>query len=315
MHLLRAAAAAAGAFLAVAAPAGVANIGVRDARLGSIRGTAPHQFDFARRLSVPTCDPGTETCCDADDDFCECGPICPTGDDAISIEPEVLDEKCLCGTCVNNTECLNNPFTCNPEDNCLLDETGARTVPIYLSLKPSQGWLDAYAAGPAEVLFKRAKNKACAQDEYVQTGSGLLEVVKRLKGECVDAGGTIIGPDDCGCAVDKVAKDRLQPEPILKIGANYTQTSGDEDYVSPEDGPELLDSDIFLTLKGFCIALSNNPTDLKCSGEVPQIPDDQCPPGGAGTVPPTASPSAPPTTLRESRNSRQSQEANLPYPV
>ncbi|KAL9189518.1 hypothetical protein ACHAXT_009193, partial [Thalassiosira profunda] len=353
LRLLRAAAAA---WALLCAPAGAQNIGVRDARPGSLRGPQSHA-NFARLLGfVPgggECgeDP-LPPCCTPEgtaDPFCDCGPICLTGN----------HEKCLCGTCVDDcaAACAEqvDPNTCEEncleQDKCLYDGS---TVPIYLSLKPSQAWIAAYNEGPALVTFKRGGKFTCTQEETLQPtefGHDILEIVKRLpppvperararrmKGKPATMGKPVPEPViSDGCAVGKVAQDRLQPENLVRIpgypkntsdaceenpntcpsnedylirihtscsknilylGANYTQTTKDEDYLSPRDGPPLNPLvDVFLTLAGFCVANDNNATNLTCSGEVPQIPDDQCPPGGGeGSVPPTDPPSTPPTT-------------------
>ncbi|KAL9183227.1 hypothetical protein ACHAXT_005014, partial [Thalassiosira profunda] len=311
MRLLRAAALAAGALLA---PAAGAHIGVREARAGSIRGSAPHHFDFARSLSAvfgaagaASADCGNpDGCCvpEGDDESCTCGPTCPVGE---------VGGFCLCGTCVDDEECAANSDKCT--ENCFIGDNP--TPPIYMSLTPSAAWLKLYdVSGGANVVFgKGGKKKVCDQHEVLQTRpdrTRTLEIVKRVE----DALG------DDGCRTRRAARNKLNPEigvslkgldsdylirvhtscskPILYIGANYTQTTGDEDYLTPRDGDPLnsaTNGDVFLTLTGFCIAPGNKQENLICSGDAlpPDVPQGSCPPPGAG-LPPTLSPSTAPTT-------------------
>jgi len=229
------------------------------------------------------------------EDFCECGPTCPAGDDADDGGP------CLCGVCVDDATCDANDDLCT--ENCLYATGG--TVPNYLALQPSPAWLALYDAslptsgtsGAAEVQFgKGGQKKVCLQYEMTR-GSGddrVLDVVKK----------------DGGCRARQEGRNKLNPEirvalpfvddteatnpaysiavhtscskPILFLGAQYTQNTGDENYVVDENNPELdPETDVFLTLVGFCVLPGNKAENLQCSGDVPQIPDASCPePGG-----------------------------------
>ena len=118
-----------------------------------------------------------------------------------------------------------------------------------------------------------------------------LEIVKKFE----DASGN-------GCRTNRAARNKLNPEigvslkgldsdylirvhtscskPILFIGAQYTQLTGDENYVVGVDGPPLNPTtDVFLTLTGFCIAPGNKRENLICSGDAlpPDVPQGSCP--------------------------------------